>query len=578
MKKVQVSIITIGFCLVFILSVNAQYDCSSPVVISSLPYIANNLTTSTGASFEASGVCSNNYQEKDYIFQYSPMVEEELHISLSINGSVPQAGIYVFTGCAQPPTNCVAHKEQALFGNGVDNLTFSVVPGTDYFIFAGTQGSASFNIDISKTEIIGVAINKSAPTQTLDVNGSLRISESQDIPYEGTLKWNDTDKLFQGYDGTSWKNLRTQSLNDLIDAKYNESSNSLSIPKLANLGNNNVIYGSNVGNGSGFINGYSNSLFGSNAGESATSGYFNVMLGSSAGSLVSSTAVGNVFIGHKAGSGPTGQSLINSDGNIFIGFHAGYGFATSNKLVIDNNDLLGSTNGSPPLIYGDFEDNYLLVNRRTRVGDFEVFGVSGSGTRNFIYIDGQEPGYAFAYGGVPLGQIYHSFNFDLRFEYKGLNGDYKIVKFTNQGEVFQSGVEAMKSTPGEWIANSDKRLKKNITPLNSVKMLDKVRQMKGVEYEWNDNSTEFNRPKGIQTGFIAQDLQRIFPEKIKEDEDGYLLAAYGTYDPVIVEAIKELANQVDDQKEVIEDQKAALEAQGKLILKLTKRLDKMEKE
>jgi len=204
-------LLIICLCSFSIYTLNAQYDCSSPVVISSLPYIANNLTTSTGASFEASGVCSNNYQEKDYIFQYSPLVEEELTINLSINGGVPQAGIYVFTGCAQPPTNCIAFKEQALFANGVDNLTFSVVPGTDYYIFVGTQGSASFNIDISKTEIIGVAINKSAPTQTLDVNGAIRIGENTTTPYKGTIRWNDECGEFEGYNGTEWVKLSPKS-------------------------------------------------------------------------------------------------------------------------------------------------------------------------------------------------------------------------------------------------------------------------------------------------------------------------------------------------------------------------------
>jgi hypothetical protein len=175
-------------------------------------------------------------------------------------------------------------------------------------------------------------------------------------------------------------------------------------------------------------------------------------------------------------------------------------------------------------------------------------------------------------------EITNTFFAALSFEYKGLNGITQNIKFNGNGEIEQFVPDATKSTPGEWSGNSDKRLKKNIAPLNSVKMLEKVRQMRGVAYEWNDNSTEFKRPKGIQTGFIAQDLQRIFPEKIKEDGNGFLLAAYGTYDPVIVEAIKALANQVDDQKEVIEDQKGALEAQSKLINELANRLDKMEEE
>ena len=36
-------------------------------------------------------------------------------------------------------------------------------------------------------------------------------------------------------------------------------------------------------------------------------------------------------------------------------------------------------------------------------------------------------------------------------------------------------------------------------------------------YEWNDTVTGMNRPDGTMYGFIAQDLQQVWPEKVKED-------------------------------------------------------------
>jgi hypothetical protein len=63
--------------------------------------------------------------------------------------------------------------------------------------------------------------------------------------------------------------------------------------------------------------------------------------------------------------------------------------------------------------------------------------------------------------------------------------------------------QASKTTPGSWVGNSDARLKKNIAPLNSHEMLDKLLALQGVSYEWNDDKTGSKRPEVIQYGFVA---------------------------------------------------------------------------
>ncbi len=124
---------------------------------------------------------------------------------------------------------------------------------------------------------------------------------------------------------------------------------------------------------------------------------------------------------------------------------------------------------------------------------------------------------------------------------------------TNRLEV---GGNASKNTAGDWLANSDSRLKKNITYLKSEELLAKLLQMKGVSYEWNDNKTGSDRPVGVQYGFIAQDIQKVFPANVEEDALGYLQTAYGTYDYLYVEAIKALNKKV----EALEKENAALKA------------------
>jgi hypothetical protein len=150
------------------------------------------------------------------------------------------------------------------------------------------------------------------------------------------------------------------------------------------------------------------------------------------------------------------------------------------------------------------------------------------------------------------------------FFYDGESGTNSL--FINNGRIgirrdattnaLEVGGEASKSTAGSWLGNSDARLKKNIYPVNNA--LDKLLQLRGVQYEWNDDQTGYPRPQGIQMGFTAQNVQEVFPEKVSTDAQGFLQTAYGTYDPLIVEAIRELKVENDLLKKELEAIKALL--------------------
>lgn len=104
---------------------------------------------------------------------------------------------------------------------------------------------------------------------------------------------------------------------------------------------------------------------------------------------------------------------------------------------------------------------------------------------------------------------------------------------------------ASKSVAGNWLANSDARLKKEIQTLDTEVALQKILQLRGVTYLWNDDKTGTERPKELQMGFIAQEIAEIFPEKVTEDNLGYLQTAYGDYDPIIFQAIKALHEKIE---------------------------------
>jgi hypothetical protein len=117
---------------------------------------------------------------------------------------------------------------------------------------------------------------------------------------------------------------------------------------------------------------------------------------------------------------------------------------------------------------------------------------------------------------------------------------------------FEVSGNASKSSAGDWLANSDERLKKDIQPLQGA--LQKLLQLKGITYQWNDSQTGTSRPEGKQMGFTAQNIQQVFPQLVSADAQGFLQTAYGTYDALYVEAIKELLKKI----EVLEEKLKAL--------------------
>ena len=94
-------------------------------------------------------------------------------------------------------------------------------------------------------------------------------------------------------------------------------------------------------------------------------------------------------------------------------------------------------------------------------------------------------------------------------------------------------------------------MKKDITPLSGA--LDKVLQLGGVTYKWKDPAEHGDRT-GTQMGMIAQDVEKVFPEWVKEGADGYKSLDIVGFEGLMVEAIKETNQKFDPLLEqIIED-------------------------
>jgi len=93
---------------------------------------------------------------------------------------------------------------------------------------------------------------------------------------------------------------------------------------------------------------------------------------------------------------------------------------------------------------------------------------------------------------------------------------------------------------------SDIRLKTNITDL--VDAIHIVTGLQGKRYKWkNDSSTGEGSANVI--GLIAQEVQRVLPEVVHEDEQtGLLSVSYAEILPVLIEAFKDFLSQYNVDK------------------------------
>ena len=95
---------------------------------------------------------------------------------------------------------------------------------------------------------------------------------------------------------------------------------------------------------------------------------------------------------------------------------------------------------------------------------------------------------------------------------------------------------------GDVEANSDERLKENVQTIDNA--LDKVAALRGVYFDL------IAKPGNRKVGLIAQEVEKILPEVVSTSDEGIGIksVAYANIVGLLIEAIKELKDEVDELK------------------------------
>lgn len=147
-----------------------------------------------------------------------------------------------------------------------------------------------------------------------------------------------------------------------------------------------------------------------------------------------------------------------------------------------------------------------------------------------------------------------------------VSGSDQFLCVTSTGQVVKDNL----GTQLCFSSYSDFRLKQNIATVTD--MLGKIRNLNTVNFNWIDEA----RGTSTQLGYIAQDVEKVFPEVIKKDENGFLKVNYLSLSAIYTNAIKELDLLVSENANKVLDILNRLTKNEEEILNLKTRVQNLE--
>jgi len=232
--------------------------------------------------------------------------------------------------------------------------------------------------------------------------------------------------------------------------------------------------------------------------------------------------------------------VANELGNVGIGRTS-----PSYRLTVDND----AANTNNPALYVKNPNSSTAAVIAEFVGDSDSIQIKNIGTGDYAIYNSQQSNGIALFDGVGGVEIKYAGTTTLESDSTG------GIKVTGQ-----------LSATGDVVAySSDKRLKENIKPIENA--VDKIKQLKGVTFDWNEKSEELGFEPSTKTndvGVIAQDVEAVFPQlvhlapfDIGSDEEGkatsktgedYKTVNYARLTAVLIEAVKEQQQQIDELK------------------------------
>jgi hypothetical protein len=89
---------------------------------------------------------------------------------------------------------------------------------------------------------------------------------------------------------------------------------------------------------------------------------------------------------------------------------------------------------------------------------------------------------------------------------------------------------------------SDAILKENIIELSEEK-INNLLKLNPVKYNFKSDLN-----KNVRYGFLAQDVEKLYPELVKKCDSGYKTVNYIEFIPILISQIQSMQNEIDELK------------------------------
>ncbi len=214
---------------------------------------------------------------------------------------------------------------------------------------------------------------------------------------------------------------------------------------------------------------------------------------------------------------------VASNGNVGIGVAA-----PSSNLQINSSSVtrLAITSGSTFMSFGADTTSgpYFMFNNTQDLRFATANSSTGSGFSEKMRLTST--------GNLGVGTTSPQY----RLHVVGDDGSGNVAKFqTTSGATSCT----LNSSTGLLNCSSDQRLKKDITEITSS--LDKLNQLKPVSYLWKTDEENAS----LKYGFIAQEIEKVFPEIVSTDSDtGFKSVGMTGLIPFIIDGMQEIANRL----------------------------------
>ena len=225
----------------------------------------------------------------------------------------------------------------------------------------------------------------------------------------------------------------------------------------------------------------------------------------------------NVAVGAYAG-----RDVSSGLGNTMIGASSGYGISTGQyNVIMGYNAASAAMTGSHNIALG-----YTALNATTSGGKNIAIGHAAgtsitTGANNVVI------------GGMDVATA----DGDDQLVISAGDGGHFYVKGDSSGACFQG------DNATAWSQTSDRVLKREIT--DATKGLDAINEIQVRNFRYRKDNEYGLDPETSRVGVIAQELEEVFPESVKENLQGHKTVSPDSINWALLKAVQELSAKVE---------------------------------